>query len=514
MDLIDDFLRARTTSRLVLVGLTWLAVVSIAEAFFGTLPYTAIELLISVLLLLFAAGATNAACVLLTNAKSTFESSYITALLLFFILSPIQSGRDAGVLMAAAALAILSKYVFSVQKMHIFNPAAFGALMLRWAVPSLGAWWVATPFLFPFVAILGLLVLRKLRRFEMVTAFIITAAVSLIARAVILEITGQVNPLAILTNSIPAVIAFIISTQIVFFAALLLTDPQTSPDTRKARNIYGVIIGIVYAIPFSFLSITATPLLALLVGNIYAYLVGKRKRFALSLQRTQNLSKDIREYTFAPSLPVHFRAGQYIELTLPHKSADARGVRRAFSISSAPSDPQLKITTTLEVEGSTFKDTLQVVGKNSEVAATGPRGHFTFPRDPNQKLLCIASGVGIAPFMSFFRELAHRHERRDSMLIYSATSPLDFVYADEMDSFSESIGLKIMYLPLDFTELSRWNGPSGPLTPSFITKHIRDYASRCWFIAGPQLVVEEYAFIAASLAISKKSIKTEPFPGF
>ena len=119
-----------------------------------------------------------------------------------------------------------------------------------------------------------------------------------------------------------------------------------------------------------------------------------------------------------------------------------------------------------------------------QILATGITGDFVLPRDPNQKILAIASGVGIAPFMSMFRYLKDSHERRDIALIYSARTPLDFIFQKEIDACKDAIGLKVFYLPLDFSELSGWNGLSGPVTAELVRKKVPDFAKRTWYLSG------------------------------
>jgi ferredoxin-NADP reductase/Na+-translocating ferredoxin:NAD+ oxidoreductase RnfD subunit len=521
MSAVDSFLNRITMYRLVLYGLWVLAGVATVEAFLGWLSFTPIDLIVSLLLLLLSTRAVNAACALFTKATPTPESAYVTALILFFILSPIQSSTDALFFLLAGAIAMLSKYLLVFGKKHIFNPAALAALVLSVAGTGLVVWWIATPVLLPFVLIIGFLVIRKVRRFELFWYFALTALAVCLARAALLGSSFSL---------VASASEFLTSFPLFYFGAFMLTEPQTMPANEGHRRIFAVLVGFLFSVSFAFGPLTASPELTLLLGNLYAFAVNMRKRVTLSLHSVTKLSRDAYEYAFVASVPstsynaqailndanasFRFQPGQYLEWTLGHKSPDKRGIRRYFTIASAPSDPYVRLAVKMPVESSTFKAALRGFKKGNEITAAGVYGSFLLPKNPDTGILAIAGEIGIAPFISMFRELAALHERRDVVLIYAATTPLDFAYEQELEEFQDSIGLKVIYLPTDFSELAGWNGPSGYITDELIHKEVPDYKDRTWYLSGPNAMVESYRMFARQLGIARRAIKTHHFPGF
>jgi ferredoxin-NADP reductase len=503
MDFIDSFLNRITMYRLTLFGLSGLAIISIAFCLVGWLPYTGFQLLISLILLLIAARAANAVGALFTKASPTPESSYITALILFFILAPVQSAHDALFLMLAAAVAMFSKYIIAINKKHLFNPAAFAVFIFSVLGSGIAIWWVATPVMLPFTIILGFLLVRKLRRADLFFTFAITAIIVFLVRALI---SGVDVP--------TAAIQLFTSWPLIFFGTIMLTEPQTTPPEKTDRFIYGGIAGLLFSLSFQFGTLSATPEFALLVGNIYSCFVSKHHRFKLRYQSSTQLTRDTYELNFVPETSTSFEPGQYMEWTMPHRTSDKRGVRRYFTIASDPSDPFIRLGVRMPVESSTFKDSLKNLKKEEVLSATGIAGGFTLPKDPNQKIACIAGGIGITPFMSMFRHLAAQSARRDIVLIYAAATPLDFAYQKEIDSFKDSIGLRVIYLPTDFSEMTGWDGPSGYVTNALIKKEISDFASRQWYLSGPDAMVKNYKWLVRGMGIPGKSIRTDYFPGF
>ena len=74
------------------------------------------------------------------------------------------------------------------------------------------------------------------------------------------------------------------------------------------------------------------------------------------------------ELAFEPARAVHLLAGQYMELTIPHRKAGFRGSRRYFSIASAPGDEQLTFAITVP-----SKSMASVSGSKTMFSTTVPK---------------------------------------------------------------------------------------------------------------------------------------------
>ena len=73
----------------------------------------------------------------------------------------------------AAVLAMASKFILVVHKRHIFNPAAVAVFIT--SIFSLGyaSWWIGNQWMLPVILIGGLLVVKKIKRFNMILGFLI-----------------------------------------------------------------------------------------------------------------------------------------------------------------------------------------------------------------------------------------------------------------------------------------------------------------------------------------------------
>jgi ferredoxin-NADP reductase len=89
-------------------------------------------------------------------------------------------------------------------------------------------------------------------------------------------------------------------------------------------------------------------------------------------------------FYFLPKEQFNFSAGQYIQLILPHATPDDLGTSRYFSISSAPHEAYLLITTKIPRDGETvssLKQTLLGLTEGSIVQLVGPMGKFVLEED-------------------------------------------------------------------------------------------------------------------------------------
>ena len=71
-----------------------------------------------------------------------------------------------------------SKYIVAINKKHLFNPVAFAVAVTALTINQTASWWVGNAPMLPFVLIGGLLVVRKIRRFDLVLSFFFAALVT------------------------------------------------------------------------------------------------------------------------------------------------------------------------------------------------------------------------------------------------------------------------------------------------------------------------------------------------
>lgn len=223
----------------------------------------------------------------------------------------------------------------------------------------------------------------------------------------------------------------------------------------------------------------------------------------LILSEKSNISEQVMIFKFSSQKELRFRAGQYLRYELPHDDPDDRGIFRFFTISSAPHEEKIYITTrVLKEGGSSFKKKLSALGPGDSIYAYGPSGDFTLQHEDIPALF-IAGGIGITPFRSIILDLFHNNRLKDIYLLY-CTGDKIIPFKDTFDGIAqEDKGLNISYVV--YPKLCDLD---------LIEKEVPDFKDRLIYISGPIGMVKSIENTLKDEGISEKNIKLDYFPGY
>src|SRR4051812_5536799 len=111
-------------------------------------------------------------------------------------------------------------------------------------------------------------------------------------------------------------------------------------------------------------------------------------------------AEDVYSFRFEPSEAVNWQPGQYMHYVLPLTNPDEKGNERWFTISTAPFEKHIQITTRFDnLPLSSFKQYLMSLKDGDQIDSDGPKGTFTL-REGDFYHVLIAGGIGITPFRS------------------------------------------------------------------------------------------------------------------
>ncbi|HEV7622604.1 MAG TPA: oxidoreductase, partial [Amnibacterium sp.] len=418
-------------ARLVLLCLAGVAGVAVAASIPRWIAYPTAGLVASLVVAVVAARLAASLVGAIARAPVHGTSSLITGLILMLLMYPSTRPLDLLLLVAAAVVAAASKYLVTVGGRHVLNPAAAGVFVVGLTGLSGGVWWVANPVLLPFVAVAGLVV--AIRVGAALPALVLVAAGALLETAV--SAAQGADPIA-------ALVAALTSTPLVFLAGFMFTEPVTLPPRTGQRMLVAVVVAVLLALPYVLpvrvLTFGPSPEFALLVGNVLALLLARPAAAQLRFVARRPLTASATEYAFRPERPVRHLAGQYLELQLPHRGADRRGIRRTLTIVSPPGDPAVRVAVRTREPMSSFKQALDVLPVGSPVRAVTVSGAFTLPADRGVPLLLVASGIGITPFVSQLAAdraaVAAGAPARDVLLVDRVPTGEDVPYRDVLEA--------------------------------------------------------------------------------
>jgi glycine betaine catabolism B len=500
---IDSSLSNVTMYRLVLYYTLALLVAALGLGFFHLVPADPATLALSVAIIGLVAWPLNTLFCTLLRVPANRDSIYITAGLLALIMPPAPSNDWLALsgLALAAAVATISKFVVVFNHKHLFNPVALGAVASAYLLDQPATWWAGGNYvLLPIVLAGGLLVARKVQRFEMLAVY----AAANIAAALAFSGPGFYGQ---------ALIETIAHSPLFFAGFAMLTEPLTAPVSRWPSAAYGAIVGVLSSPNVHLGEFYLTPEVAFLVGNAFAFLVGPRGRFKLKLQGVERLADDCYEFAFSSQRPHAFKAGQYLDWTLSSRLTDNRGNRRPFTIASAPGDRHLRIGVKFYTPASTFKTALLAMQAGDEIHASQVSGDFVLPRDTRTKLAFIAGGIGITPFVSMAHDMLARREVRDVILFYGNNRPSEIAYGNVFLAAEQELGWSTVHA------IAKDAPPDPQVHEGFIDARLikqvaPDFLDRTFYISGPRAMVTGFQDSLRKLGVKKSRIKVDFFPGF
>lgn len=164
----------------------------------------------------------------------------------------------------------------------------------------------------------------------------------------------------------------------------------------------------------------------------------------------------IKTFVVRPDQAIPFRAGQFMQLTVP-------GVGEApFTPSSSPSKPETLDFTVIRTGRVT--DELHLMGEGDLVGLRGPFGKG-YPVDKLQgnDILVVGGGCGLAPLRSLLYTLFENSEKFKKVSIkYGAKTPGDLVYHYSFEDWAKKD--KVSFDTTVDMGGNGWNGNVGPVT--------------------------------------------------
>jgi glycine betaine catabolism B len=493
---IDTWLGRFTMYRLILWVLGVLVVYSMVLNVLGWLTFGLPEMLVHLVLCLGVTYGSNRLLAAIFKVKPHTESSLITALLLYFLFWPAFGLTDMAGVALACVLASASKYALAFRGRHIFNPAAAGAFITGLTGLNIATWWAATPAMLWLLVPGVLLVLYRTRKLLMATVFLVVAT-----SIITLELLSRSMTLG------QALWQTLAQRPLLFFVGFMLSEPLTLPPRRWQQLALAAVVGCVFAVPYNFGFVANSPELALLLGNLIAFFLGQRGGVELTFKGSRALTPLSTEFSFEPTRPVRFAAGQFMELNLPHSGSDGKGRRRIFSITSPPGAAEVTFGVGTAEPLSTAKKALLALRPGDTVSATAVGGDFLLPHDAGKPVLLIAAGIGITPFLS---QLAADGTSRDTVVLYLAKSRNDLAWLDQLEASEATVIARLAdgSTPPEFM----LDAGTARIDAARLKQLVPDIADREVFVSGSPASVDSLR--SAARGAGARRVHVDSFAGY
>ena len=212
------------------------------------------------------------------------------------------------------------------------------------------------------------------------------------------------------------------------------------------------------------------------------------------------VSDNVYSFLFHKEQDIHWQAGQYGLFRIIHKTI--KNDTRPFSVSSAPHESVIRITTRIGEQPSEFKKALLELKPGMKILMRGPVGAFYLQDD--RPTLFIAGGMGITPFLSMLKQVdAERGNTQKQLELLYAGGEFSHLFKDELDDIAQRTSTKITYVESRDElqqELQKVNDAYS--------------GSGNYFVAGPKAMVEDVAGSLRKAQVPKKRIFKDTFFGY
>lgn len=207
-----------------------------------------------------------------------------------------------------------------------------------------------------------------------------------------------------------------------------------------------------------------------------------------------------------------YKAGQYLTLKA---TIDGNEVRRAYSLSSAPHETDLKVVIKA-VEKGVFSNYAMTLRAGDKIEVAAPDGLFIHEKSHTaQNYLMIAAGSGITPITSIIKDVLTNEPESKVALIYGNQSVAQTIYYEQFNDMKDQYGdrFKLQYC---FSREERDEALFGRVSKSnlnyFLKQTVSDLAFAKAYLCGPeQMITMATDNLIEKEVLAKENVKFELF---
>ena len=211
-----------------------------------------------------------------------------------------------------------------------------------------------------------------------------------------------------------------------------------------------------------------------------------------------------------------FGAGKYLTV---FETVEGMRISRAYSISSSPKqslEGKYMLTIKLVEGGLMSRYILDNWAVGTPVEVSAPSGAFEYqPLRDAKKVICLAGGSGITPFLSMAQAIVDGDEDFEMTLLYGSRTWNNILFRDELAAIEKVTDkVKVVHVLSEQTGRARKGTEKGFITAELIAKYAPADEPYSVFLCGPQ---QMYAFVdkeLEKLGLPRKYIRHEMFGEF
>ncbi len=213
----------------------------------------------------------------------------------------------------------------------------------------------------------------------------------------------------------------------------------------------------------------------------------------------------IRTLRIEPQGEFTFKAGQWIDFY-----ADVAGERRVagYSITSSPlTQGHFDLAIKKMGENPVTRHIHTEAKEEDIVHIDGGNGQIFYEASDARNVVLLADGIGISPHMSMFRYIFEGVPAATATLIYSATSPSELLFREEIEETTRR-DPRMRALLTVTDEANNWGGRVGKINADLI-REAGVNPEALYYISGPTETIHELVDILRGLGVRRKQMRYE-----
>ncbi len=246
------------------------------------------------------------------------------------------------------------------------------------------------------------------------------------------------------------------------------------------------------------------------------------KRQYLKVAEVKEIAPDCRSFTLVPdpergtAALAYFGAGKYLTV---FETIEGMPVTRAYSISSSPKESlegKYVLTIKLVEGGLMSRYIFDTWTEGAGVEVSAPSGNFEYqPLRDAQKVICLAGGSGITPFLSMANAIADGDEDFEMTLLYGSRNYDNILFREELEELEKKCDkIKVVHVLSEKVKRGVKGLEKGFITAELIQKYAPENEPYSVFLCGPQQMYEFVDKELEKIGLPKKYIRHEMFGEF
>jgi Na+-transporting NADH:ubiquinone oxidoreductase subunit F len=201
-----------------------------------------------------------------------------------------------------------------------------------------------------------------------------------------------------------------------------------------------------------------------------------------------------------------YKPGQYVQIRIDH---DGETDFRAYSMASNPDkqgEIELNVKRIPDGLGSGYLHSLEL---GAPLDLSGPYGDFYLHTDSDERIVCVAGGVGLAPLKSIVMYWRDHQKHRRLELYYGARDLPDLYDHDIFTSFAETYE-NFHYYPALSDAGDDWNGHTG-FIHMVMEECLETGNTGEAYLCGPPIMIEAVTEVLTNKGIAAERIWYDKF---